>query len=469
MNISNRNKWTYSIGGIGRDMLFVLVAMFMLAYVQYTVKLSVGQFAAISVIIIVARIFDGFNDPIMGLIIENTRFKGGKFRPWIMIGGLSCFIVTVLLFTVRPEGWAFVVFFGILYISWGITYTINDIAYWSLLPNLARDNETRNNLTNLVIIFASIGQFIAGGLIPVLVTGNAVMMYKIIGVSIAVIFIAFTSLTFFGVQETINHERKEKVSLKKMYHILVRNDQLRVMTISLLLYTIAMELFIALALNYFYLRFGYNGEYLTMFTVIFGLGTIASLAVFGVISNKVPRMKILGISMVFLVIGYIVFFMTGIVFPMVEIVLFIAAFFSFFGIGLFYVTMVVLTANTIEYNQYKTGERNESIIFSVRPLMTKIGAAIQQMIVSGVLILSGVLTISSQIADLEIEKGKGLIDEITEPANTILSTGTFEMVLMVKSAMALIPLLCMILVYIIIKKKYIISEEFFDKMVAEIG
>ena len=197
--ISKRNKWTYSVGCIGRDMIFILVAMFILPYIQYTMNLTIGQFSAISAIMIFARIWDAINDPMMGMIIENSRLRGGKFRPWIMIGGATNFVITILLFVLRPTGWAFVLFFGIAYVAWGMSFTINDIAYWSLLPNLAKGNEERNTLTNLVLVFASIGQFIAGGLIPILVTGNAVKMYKIIGITISFIFLAFYSEILFQI------------------------------------------------------------------------------------------------------------------------------------------------------------------------------------------------------------------------------------------------------------------------------
>lgn len=76
--ISKRNKWTYSVGGIGRDMVFILVSMFMLPYIQYTMNLSVAQFGVISIIMVIARVWDAFNDPMMGMIIENTHMKGGK-------------------------------------------------------------------------------------------------------------------------------------------------------------------------------------------------------------------------------------------------------------------------------------------------------------------------------------------------------------------------------------------------------
>lgn len=468
MSISKRNKWTYSIGGIGRDMVFILVSMFTLAYIQYTMKLTVLQFSAISGIMIFARIWDGINDPMMGVIIENSHFTSGKFRPWILIGGLSNFVATILLFTVRPSGWVFVVFFAVVYISWGMTFTINDIAYWSLLPNLAKGNDERNSLTNLVLVFASIGQFLAGGLIPVVVTGNAVMMYRVVGVLVSFSFLGFTLLTYFGVKENEHLPNKEKVTIKEMFKILTQNDQLMIMTFALLLHTIASELFVAFALNFFYLEFGYEGNLLTIFTVIFGLGTLISLGSFSILTKRFKRQRIMTFGTVIVSVGYLLFFITGVILPMSLPLIFVSGFMVFYGIGLFYVTMIVMTANTIEYNELKTGNRNESIIFSVRPLMTKIGAAIQQGVVTGVLILSGVLGISSKIAELEIDKGLGLIDDITLQANAFLEEGTFGMKIMIRLGMAIVPLICILIAYTMIKKKYKIDEKYYEFMLEEL-
>ena len=467
--ISKRNKWSYSVGCIGRDMLFILVAMFMLPYIQYTMNLTIGQFSTISGIMIFARVWDAINDPMMGMVIENARFKSGKFRPWIMIGGFTNFIVTILLFIIRPSGWAFVIFFAIAYLTWGMTFTINDIAYWSLLPNLSTDNEERNVLTNLVLIFASIGQFIAGGLIPILVTGNAVMMYKILGISISFIFFAFTCLTYFGVRENPqNHIQGEKVDIKKMYKILFENDQLIVVAVALLLHTIAIELFLAFGLNFFYFEFGYGGVQLTIFTVFFALGTLAALGVFPILTKYYNRMKIITIGTFISSIGYIIFLSLGYLIPMIEIVLYASAFLIFFGLNLFFVVLVVMTANVIEYNQWKTGQRNESIIFSVRPFMTKLGAAIQQGIVTLVIVVSGVFVYSQKVAELEIQKSQGVIGDITIQANNILANATPKMLLMIRIGMGFIPMISILLSYILIKKKYKISEEKYDEILLEL-
>ena len=469
MDISRRNKWSYSIGGIGRDMMFIMVSMFTLSYIQYTMKLSVLQFSAVSGVMILARVWDGINDPMMGMIIENSKMKSGKFRPWILIGGVSNFLATILLFTIRPEGWLFVVFFGVVYITWGMTFTINDIAYWSLLPNLAKDNDSRNGLTNLILVFASIGQFLAGGLIPVLVTGNAVTMYRVVGVTVSFIFLGFTLLTYFGVQENPREEKKtDNVTVKKMFQILFNNDQLVVMTIALLLHTIASEIFVAFGLNFFYFEFGYGGEYLTIFTVMFALGTLTALGLFSLLVKKFSRSQIMTFGVICLSIGYSLFFVNGMLFEMSLAVLYSSGFLAFFGISLFYVTMIVMTANTIEYNEFKTGHRNESIIFSVRPLMTKIGAALQQSIVTVILIASGVVTLTSEIADLEIQKSEGVIADVTSSANAILATGTTGMKMSIRFGMAIVPLICILGAFILIKKKYIIDEAYFEEITREL-
>src|SRR5690554_2991905 len=87
--VSARTKWTYSLGGIGRDMAYALYANYLLTFILFTKGVNDSQFAAISIILIVCRIWDAINDPVMGGIIENTRSKMGKFKPWILIGVVS--------------------------------------------------------------------------------------------------------------------------------------------------------------------------------------------------------------------------------------------------------------------------------------------------------------------------------------------------------------------------------------------
>ena len=97
---------------------------------------------------VVCLLWDAINDPMMGIIIENSHLKAGKFKPWIFIGVILNSLIIICLFTVRSEGWGFVAFFGVGYLLWGMTYTMNDIAYWGMLPSLTSDPGERNWLVN---------------------------------------------------------------------------------------------------------------------------------------------------------------------------------------------------------------------------------------------------------------------------------------------------------------------------------
>ena len=78
---------------------------------------------------------------------------------------------------------------GVLYLLWGMTFTMNDVSYWSLLPALSEDKEDRDKLTSMVAVFASVGAFTAGGLVPTFTTGNAVNGYRVFGIVFAIVFV----------------------------------------------------------------------------------------------------------------------------------------------------------------------------------------------------------------------------------------------------------------------------------------
>ncbi len=105
--IKKKNLWFFPLGTVGRDMVYTMFTSFIYLYVLYTKELTDAQVVAITMIMVAARIFDAFNDPIMGNIIERTRSKWGKFKPWMLAGSLSTSIVAYLAFSTKLHGWAF--------------------------------------------------------------------------------------------------------------------------------------------------------------------------------------------------------------------------------------------------------------------------------------------------------------------------------------------------------------------------
>ncbi|MBO4706185.1 MAG: MFS transporter [Spirochaetaceae bacterium] len=472
--LDKRTKWSYCVGATGRDMAYALVSMYLITYIQYTMKLTVAQYGAISAILVVCLIWDAINDPMMGIIIENARFKSGKYRPWILLGVILNAIVIVMLFTLRPEGWAFVIFFGISYLCWGMTFTMNDISYWGLLPSLSSDPKERNSLVSLMSIFCCVGQFAIAGVIPIVVAGNAVNAYRIAALVVALCFLAFQLLTFFGVKERKRSSENEqkKLSLKDMFKIFLRNDQLVVAGIACLLFNIGNGLLILLGMNFFYFEFGYSegGNLIFMFTVMYGVGTLISQGCYATIARKFTRRAMLRFLTFAIIVSYFLFLITGRIIPQNPIILYAEGFLIFFFQGLFNMNVVVMLNNTIEYDEYRFKERHDSIISAVRSFAVKLSSAINQGIQALILIISGIYAISQNISALEVEKGKGLLssEEVLASADSYIQTATSTQKLILRIGITLIPVLVIVTADILLKKKYKIDEVEYKRLVKEI-
>ena len=524
----NRNKWTYSLGGIGRDMIYQLVATFFITYIQFSgLNLTASQFSVIGILLVIGRIWDGVNDPIMGGIVDNTRSKWGKFKPWIMSGAIFTGIAVILMFNYRPEGWGFVVFFGIIYFFWEIAFTLNDIPYWSLLPNLATEKKHRDQIAMMVVVFAAVGAFLANAVISFTTVGNAVKGYSMISITFVIFFLACTSLTVFGVKEPrkIDPEKEEKTSIKQMFSAIKNNDQLLWSALALLLYTVGSNLLVALGYNFFYMELGYDGSMVMIFVVTFGVSTILVQSFFANIAKRFKRRNLMNFSIVLLIFGYIMMLLLGYLsfLPINLITVCIFGALVFAGQAMFYMITIINMTNTIEYNEYKTGKRNEAVLFSLRPFVTKLASALQQGIVTLVLVVSGIYMLSQNVSQLEAQKnyfdnytiqqqadykadiltnnvdtvenldidastkaaiydalelvtfsdedGDGLESMvINDAANSAFKDNiTGSMRITMRLSITILPILLITGAYLIFVKKFFITEEYYEKMLVEIA
>ncbi len=471
--MTNKTKWTYCIGATGRDAAYALVSMYLLTYVQYTINLTVAQFGAISACMVACLLWDAINDPLMSIIIENAHFKSGKFKPWIAAGAISNAVIIMLLFTVRLEGWAFVVFFGIGYLLWGMTYTMNDIAYWGMLPTFTSDKDQRNSLVSIMSIFICIGQFSVAGIVPTVIAGNAVAAYRTIGLCVGCAFIAFQLLTVFGVTESKRIESSEKISLGGMFRILGRNDQLIITGIATFLFNVGANLLLMFGVNFFYVEYGYSesGNLVFIYTVMYGLGMLVSQALYAPLSKKIKRATLLRCCLIGLLVGYAAFFTYGYLWPRNLIALDAVGFLIFFCQGLFTCLITVMLNNTIEYDQWKHGERRDATISAVRSFAVKLSGAANQGIVALVLIASGIYTISQQVSGLEILVGKGELtsDQALAQADMFLAGVSNAQRLELRIGMILVPVVMMVAAYVILRLKYTLNEEEYDRIVKELS
>ena len=489
--LTKRNLITYSIGTIGRDA--ACAGLFMgniLNYVYFTKRLDATQFAVLTFVMAAAKIFDAFNDLIMGNIIDATKSRFGKFKPWIAIGMITSAVVVYFSFANNLQGWAYVAFFALMYFSFSITFTMNDISYWGMIPALARNAADRDKLTSLTVFCAGLGNGICGIILPILTTGDlalggsAVSAYRYTAVVFVFIFVVFQSITLIGVKEDKAHQAPtEKISVKAIVTTYKRNDQLRWIALAFFLTQFVLN---AALTMYIYFQFGYNGTLLTMFFVFSSISSVLSNLFFPKLSQKYSRAGVVKMAWISMLIGGCGMLAIGVLFPN-ETVSFVIPFFGakvtlkyffmaliyfFVGFGqtITYMAYMICIANTTEYNDYKFGKRSEGVIFSARTFLTKLGNALNTLMVMLFYIIIGINHETNAIADLEQQANIGTItaeQKLSEIGDIIHGVPAGK-----THALLLLFVLCLVgtytAAYFIFKKKYFIDEACFEKMTAAI-
>ena len=378
-----KNLIMFPLGTIGRDMVYNLVTSYLLTYVLFTRALTAAQLAAISAIMVGARVFDALNDPIMGNIIERTRTRWGKFKPWLVIGIVTTSVVVYLFFNTKLQGWSFVWFFGVMYFMYSITYTMHDISYWGMVPALSSDANARNQFTSRATLFAGIGGALAGMLIPIFTTGkNAIggstaTAYGVVALAIAILAPAFLCFTIFGVRERRDdlREAAPPISLKKIFSTFTHNDQLMWIALIFLIQQIGNGIVVGgLGSTYIYFDFGYEGGLYSLFSTV-GLAATGFLMIFyPAISRRIKRKKLMGLMMIISTVGYVLMLAPGLVMSAGTVkFIFITGGYMLanFGQYCYYLIMMISIINTVEYNELLTGSRDEAIIASLRPFITE--------------------------------------------------------------------------------------------------
>lgn len=478
-----KNLWFYPLGTVGRDMIYVLFTNFIYLYVLYTRELTNGQIAAITGIMVAARIFDALNDPIMGNIIERTRSKWGKFKPWLVIGLISTCAVVYAAFNCTLQGWPFIWFFGVIYFLYSITYTMNDIAYWGMVPSLSKDNDSRNQFTSRATLFAGIGNVLASIAIPLFTTGeyaigdSAQSSYGWVALVICILAPAFSLFTIFGVKENRDDMAKPptRVSFKKIVKTIFGNKQLLVMCLCFLLQEIGNNIAVGgVGANYIYFEFGYEGGLYSTFTTV-GMAVTAILMIFyPMISRKINRKPLLKIMMVVAVVGYAIQFFSGLLMShgtdlkfWIFTVGFMLANFGQYGL---YLVMMISIINTVEYNEYTTGDRDEAIITSMRPFLTKLATSLVTVITSLSYIMFRVTDYTNQIQDIERQADTGVIDAASKSsqiADVISSVSTSQNTGLLVF-LTIIPCAFMLISWFIYNKFYKLDEDEYKRICDEL-
>ena len=439
-----RNKYFFGLGTIGRDMFYAFEANAIIYFLSNILELPLATFAAVSFVLTVLRIFDALNDPITGLIIDNIKSPWGKFKPPMLIGAILAIIFYLIMFAdFGLTGTKFVLLFGFAYIMWDITYGINDIAYWSMMPTLTLDQKEREDFGAFARICANVGMYIVMVGYPEFtkMLGGGKKGYFSLAVIVSVLMLLFQFFTIFGVKEhKTRFKEEESTSIKEMFNVLFSNDQLMWVTISMALFMVGYVATTNFALYYMQYIFGDIDKYIILAAAV-GVAQIGALIAFPHVSKLFNRKKLYTISTMVVVAGYCLFYFADNSIALIAI----GAIIIFIGQAFIQLLMLMFLADTIEYGQWKLGKRNDSITFSIQPFINKIGGALATGIVSITLVLSGIK--QGDVAATSIDAGGKLI---------------------FKTSMLIVPLILIVIGFIIYAKKFTLDEKRYQEIISDL-
>lgn len=445
---NKRNRFTYGLGTVGRDMVYTMISMYLMFYLTDVLSLDTKVLWWVTAIILGARIFDALNDPVMGVIVDNTQTKWGKYKPWILTGIILAGIITILLFVdFGLKGAAYIVVFGVLYVLWGITYTMNDISYWSMMPSLSKSQSEREIIGSVARICASVGLFAVVTLVVPITTalagvvGSLQKAYLVFVIILVMIMWIFQSITLLGVKEDRSvPENKEHTTLREMVKVIFKNDQLLVTAVSMALFMIGYMTTTSFGIYYFKYVYGDEGMY-SVFAVVLGVSQIVAMVSFSFLTKVMKRKTLYLVATAMVVMGYIIFFFAP---NTTMLYIGIAGVLLFIGEAYIQLMMLMFLTDSVEYGEWKFGKRNGSVTLSVQSFINKLGGAIANGVVGAVVIISGMKT-AETAADMT---SKGL--------------------LIFKVAMMILPLICIVIGFVIYRAKYILDEEMYAKIVEEL-
>ena len=422
MSSSTGKIWpriAYACGTFGHDVFYAMLATYFMIFITSNLfnsgNASHDQYmiGIVTTIILVLRIAELFVDPFIGNIIDKTKTRWGRFKPWVIVGAFVAAITLAFLFTdfgglALTNPTLYLILFAIVYFIMDIFYSAKDVAIWSMIPALSFDSHERE----ITATVARIGSVFGANLVTVIVM--PVVLYFSVnqngGAGDPTGWFAFACIgggiatlgaIILGIgtkeQDSALRENKTDTSAKDVFKVLTQNDQLLWTAIAYLVYGIGINIVNNFNLYYFIYVIGDATKFsgLGVINTIIGLLAVAA---FPVLTTKFSRRKLFFASIAIMTVALVIYAMGG---TNVYLALFGAGLFALPQPLVFLVVLMTIT-DSVEYGQLKLGHRDEAVCLCVRPLVDKFAGAVSSGIIGLVAIWVG-MTGGASAADITQE------------------------------------------------------------------
>lgn len=383
---SNKEVLGHALGGIGQNTIYALWSGFITAF--YTDVFGMNP-AVMATIFLIARIWDAINDPMMGVLADRTKSRFGRYRCWLLRMPAVVAAALVLNFTVPNFGTTGnIIYAAVTYIIMGMAFTSVDIPYWSLPAAMTSDPDERTKIFTTATLGTNLASTVGSMLIPIMLVyfgGTASRhAYFMTALIFAAVGCVFYFLCFGMVREHVV-PATETFSFKLAMKSLFTNKPLLCIMISNLVINLAFIM--KMNLNYYYTTYTLGNVQLMSIMSLTTLPSIllGTLAAPFLTKRWGKKNTLLGLTACNLIVSF-AFWAVG--YENIVLVLVMGALQVLF-VGASFVVITSMTADTIEYGEWKTGQRNEGVITSTRTLITKAASALVGVAVAMVLTMTG--------------------------------------------------------------------------------
>ena len=386
-----KEGFSYSLCGFGQNLICTIIGSYLTVFMTDAIGFNAR---AVAFLMLGARIFDALNDPIMGSIVDRTRTKWGKCRPYMKWMAFPIAIMTAICFLPwYPQSDGGFAAISVMYVVWGMIYTVADVPYWGLSTAMSNDTYRRGNLLTIARLFCTAGAGIVTVITPI-ITDNMTKgldpvakgeMLKWIYFVIAIVCcVIAVPLFFLGFKNTTERNMTEEnpPSLGHNLKLLFKNKPLMLIVLSgiggaaRMLFTYTGGLYFA--------KYIMDKESMySLFTMaIVPGGLIASLLVpwctkkFGKRNTYIWSHIVGGVAMLIAFIVGIACDRGAYTSTATTVVLLIALVIAGIPSGFGNIVTYAMIGDTVEYLELKTGERAEGICFAMQTLINKIGMAV---------------------------------------------------------------------------------------------
>ena len=433
----------YGLGAVGKDMVYALSASYIMYYYQDILGLSA---TFVGFILMIARVFDAANDPFMGVVVAKTNSRWGKFRPWLFTGTiLNAFVLYALFAAPAVSGKSLMIYFAVMYILWGVTYTMMDIPFWSMIPAVTSTTKDRENLSVVGRTSAGVGYALINVFTVMAVSklGGGIERtgFRLFALIIAILFVIFILFTCFTIHEQ-KVENMQTTSVKEMFKALFNNDQAIVTVVTIVLINSA--LYITSNLLIYFFKYDIGGttwkDAYTLFTSVGGISQILGMmVVYPILRSKLSNTIIFKLGLCLAIFGYAFLLALCLLgYSSVLTMLMVPGVMIFVANGILTVLTTVFLANTVDYGEVKTGHREESVIFSMQTFVVKAASGLAVFITGVSLDLIG------------LTSKDGLGEGIPTFSSPLLG---------LRLLMTILPMIGLVLALVLFTRKFILTDE----------